>query len=491
MPNIQKRPSITLLREELTACLTQKLSIAGGDIHTVDKETAPSPPTAVLDYLRDETGLDTLSFSDLLDFAVYCNLDFHRILSLMLKGRWEGHVRARLPEGRSMEDAVDEGLAKLRELSSGFHPAMAKEATHDILYRLLEGRGGLVGASGYDENEFRDIVNHMVLADIHLFSGNSPESENFFAAEETERRLLKTASTEGMEEFWKKKRIWIESENEVGVLLLELEEQTLRNRKSQREWMATFGHIYIPLVEAEYHFNSLNYRIKRKSEDPTLSAQDLDVLEEENRQAEEDHLARLKKSAKALRSDLAGPGGIPPDDDEIEEYEKECRRILRKIWRLTHPDAIDRERFTPVQKNKLRAYFEEAVPFQEGARLEDDEISLSMRSLGILKDLLVKVEAVWKSMGLDCNEHSVIQGETLAQQCDWLDRRIASLEEEANQVRVELMAAADDPEYREMDACLASADQIGRITEELQAKLQWYQGRNGELECRLEGLFGK
>lgn len=491
MPNMEKSPLVTSLREELANYLAHRQRMAVGDVRAVEAGNEAPLSTAILSYLEDETELAALSPRDLLEVAVFCNLDFHRTLALMLKGEWQWYVTLRHPDGKSVEEAVDDGLAALRELSGGFKPAMKKNSACDALYHLLAGQCGLSGANGYDENKFRNIVNHMVLADIHLFAGNSPELEKFIAAEQAERSLLKDASTEGAEEFWKQKRIWIELENEVGVLLLNLEEQALKNRKSQREWMATFGRIYIPLVEEEYRFNSLTYRIERKSQNPSLTVQDLDEMEEENRKAEKEHLARLKMSAVALRSDLAGPGGIPPEDDEIEAYEKECKEILRKIWRLTHPDAIDREGFTSEQKKKLRACFEEAVPYQENRHLEDNEMTLEMRSLAILKDLLAKVEAIWKSMGMGCNEQSVIQGETLAEQCAWLHQRIGSLEEEANQVRVELMAAAEDPEFREMDACLVSAEQIARIAEALEAKLDGYKQRNLELEQRMTALFGK
>ena len=366
---------------------------------------------------------------------------------------------------------------------------MDKGPAENGLYRFFESHGGLASRNGYDEKDLRDFVKHMILAEVHLFAGHSPELLNFIATEEARRNLLKGASADEAEEFWKKKRVWIELENEVEGLLLKLEEQTLRNRKSQREWMSVFGQIYILLLESEYLHTSLTYRIDRKSDDPDLTMGELDELDEENRRIEKEHLARLKKNAISIRKVLPGPGGIPLDHEEMEEYEQECKKLLRKIWRLTHPDRIDQEKFTPEQKKKLRAYFEEAVPFQEGGHLDDEEIALSMRSLVSLKDLLAKVEAVWKSMGLDCNEQSVIQGETLAEQSVWLDTRTRELEEEAGQVRVELMAAANDPEFREMDACLTSPEQIDIISAEMNAKLDWYNERNRLMEQRLAELF--
>jgi hypothetical protein len=492
MLGIGPKPTVTLLREELSACLAERAAnpaAAGEEPVAVDRPVAGSGVDSVFAYLRGKGDISSLSPTDLLSFALFCQLDFHRILALLVKGEWQWYLSRRLPPDRSIEEVVSEGLAAVRDLSSGFNPAMDKGPGDVGLFRLMEDHGGLASGCGYDEKDLRDFVRHMILADVQMFAGRSPELANFIAAEEAQRALLKGASTDAADEFWKKKRIWIELENEVEGLLLKLEEQTLRNRKSQRQWMSVFGHIYIPLLESEYLFTSLTYRINCKSDDPDLTMEDLDALDEECRQTEKEHLEKLKKNAISVRKVLPGSGGIPLDHEEMEEYEQECKKLLRKIWRLTHPDRIEQEKFTPEQKKKLRAYFEEAVPFQEAGSLDDEEIALSMRSLVALKELLARVEAVWKSMGLDCNEQSVIQGETLAQQCNWLDTRIRELEEEAGQVRVELMAAANDPEFREMDACLSSPEQISTICGDMNAKLEWYYEQNQLLELRLADLF--
>jgi hypothetical protein len=484
------RPAVTLLREELNSSLAERESNPSlSEAVDAFEQGAGKGVETVLAYLRDKSELALLSPSDLIGFALYCHLDFHRLVALVVKGEWQWYVASRLSVGKTIEDVISEGLSAVRELSGGFNLAMGKGRTDIGLYRLLETQDGLASGNGYDEKDFGDFIRHMILADVHLFSGQSPELANFIATEEAQRTLLKGASPDESELFWKKKRIWIELENEVEGLLLKLEEQTLRNRRSQREWMSVFGHIYIPLLESEYLHTSLQYRLERKAVDPALTMEELDALDEENRQVQKEHLERLKKSAISVRKNLPGPGGMPLDNEEMEDYEQECKKLLRKIWRLTHPDRIEQERFTAEQKKKLRSYFEEAVPYQEGERLDDEEIALSMRSLITLKDLLARVEAVWKSMGLDCNEQSVIQGETLAAQCVWLDSRVKELEEEAGQVRVELMAAANDPEFREMDACLASAGQIAVISEEMRTKLDLYNEQNLLLEQRLAELF--
>jgi hypothetical protein len=476
-----------LLQEELSSYLAERI----GELATPQAAPFEESLKPVIDFVNGIETIDTLSPVDLTNFALYCKIGFHLTVALLIKGEWEWFIMSRLPAGKSVNDVIDEGLPALRELSSGFNASMDKGSRSAALYRLLESQGGVASAEGYDEKDLHDFVKHMVLAEVQMFAGKSPEVESFVQSEESQRRLLKGASTVIVEEFWKKKRIWMELESEVEGLLLKLEEQSLRNRRSQREWMGVFGNIYIPLLEAEYLYNSLSFRIKRKTDEPELTPDDLDLLEAENNQQQKELISKLKKEALSFRKNLPGPGGMPYDYEEMDSYEKECKKLLRKIWRLTHPDRIEQEKFTPEQKRKLRAYFEEAVPYQEGGLLDDEEIALSMRSLVALKELLAKVEAVWKSMGLDCNEQSVIRGETLSEQCDWLDGKIRELEEEAALVRVELMAAANDPEFREMDACMASPEQMERVTVELSAKLAWYHEQNSLLEKRLAGLFGE
>ncbi len=488
MPSASKKQTITLLREELAACLAERE--AGTTHGTGNAEHAAGPGVlAVQAYLAGKREMARLSPKDFVEFGVFCELPFHQALSLVVKGEWEWYVSQRLPEGKTLEEIVGEGLQAIRRVSAGFGMTLERAANGATLYRLFEEHGSLASKSGYDEKDFYDLVRHMVLADIHLFAGRSPELDNFIAGEEAQRAILKGVAPESADEFWTKKRVWIELENEVGGLLLKLEKQTLRNRKTHRQWMATFGHVYIPLVESEYRYTSLTYRIRCKEDDPSLTLEALEELEEESRLAEAEHLARLRKDARVGKKELPGPGGIPLDDEEMDDYEKECKKLLRKIWRLTHPDNIEREKFTAAQKKKLRAYFEEAVPYQQGGMLDDEEIALSMRSLMALRDLLAKVEAVWNSMGLDCNEHAVIQGDTLEEQIVWLDARIGALEEEAGEVRAGLMAAVNDPETLEMEACLASAEQIARINEEMSAKLEWYEEQSRHLENRLAELF--
>ncbi len=493
MQDRKRKQAVTLLREEISACLAQ-VQADSDPIPSTDEgirvdESAARP---VLDYLNKKNAMENLSPGNFLNFGLFCHLDFYRLLALVVKGEWQWYVSQRLQAGTRLKEIVQDGLSAVRELSGGFSLVMENSALQgDGLYQLFEQNGQLASRNGYDEKDFQDLLSHMLLSDVYLFSGQSSEMINFIAGEQAQQALLKDVQEGDAQAFWKKKRFWIELENDVGNILLKLEEQTLKNLRVHRKWMSVLGHIYIPLVEAECRFNSLTFRIRSKQENPQLTLEKLDEFEEENRLAEEEFISRLKKNAAAIRDDLPGPGGLVPDDDELEEYETECKKILRKIWRLTHPDRIEQESFTLEQKKKLGAYFEQAVPYQDASGLEDEEIALSMRSLGPLKELLAKVEAVWKSMGLDCNEHSVIQGKTLKEQMAWLDSRILALEEEAGQVRAELMALVNDPETLEMQACLSSKDQVKRIEKEMAAKLAAFEEEIPVLEETLNQLFNE
>src|ERR1017187_6765913 len=123
MPSVSRKPTVTLLREELSACLKERED----DSITLEDEAAcdinpagQSPVDALLEYIRGERDMTGLSPGDLMRFGHYCHLDFHRMLALVVKGEWEWYAAQRLPAGKCIEDFVSEGLEKVRELSSGF-----------------------------------------------------------------------------------------------------------------------------------------------------------------------------------------------------------------------------------------------------------------------------------------------------------------------------------------------------------------------------------
>ncbi|MBI5018107.1 MAG: hypothetical protein HZB55_21795 [Deltaproteobacteria bacterium] len=474
---------ITPLAEDLRRCLDLRASGEVDDDGRFSMAAAPDPAGA--------------SDAELVSFGRLSQLDVRQALTLVLKRQWERYVAVRAEKERdgnvgASPSAAAGGPGACRHLSREFHPGADGSATAEELFALFEEQEHYASRSGYDARSFQALAHHCILLNLHLLSIHGPEMEAFAASQSAERSLLRVAPAALSDAYWLKQRLWREMEDEVGSLLLALEARALENQRLQQQWMETFGPSYLPLVELECRFASLERMIRRKGEYPDLGLQKLEKLEGEHLRREEQEAARLRcLLARAKAGPLPGAGGMPLEGAEVLAYEEDSRKLLREIYRLTHPDVVGHRCFTEAQKERLADCYREAVAFADAAALDDVEIALGMRSLPSLQSILVRARRIWECMGLDVNEASVIRGDTLAERMEWLDAKIAELEEEAKGVRADLLAAATDPDVREKRASMASEALIAQVNRGLAEKREWYEAQIPGLDARLRQLCGQ
>lgn len=421
-------------------------------------------------------------------------LDVHQTVALVLKAQWEVFRRGR--EGgdadRPPEVAVGPraGLRRAGCRSREFHVGCGGLADAGGLFALFEEDDRYASRGGYDREGFESLVHQCLLLGLHLVSIHGPEMAAFASARRAESALLRGASAAEREAYWREHCRWRETEDEVGALLLEVEAAALENRRVEQRWMERFGSAYLALREEQARCDALERGLQRKADAPHLTLEELERLESEHRGDEERDLARLRRCLARARLDRsAGPGGMPLEDAELWDYEDEGKKLLRAIYRLTHPDAVARHGFTEAQRELLTACYREAVACGDPSAVDDEEVALGMRSLASLEAILRKARRVWESMGLSWNEDAAIRGETLAERLAWLEARIAELEGEARDVRADLYALANDPDVREKRASLASPGVAERVARELEETAAALSRRASELEERLQGLF--
>ncbi len=122
--------------------------------------------------------------------------------------------------------------------------------------------------------------------------------------------------------------------------------------------------------------------------------------------------------------------GVPMDPGDLEKEKEECKREIREIRKLVHPDILMNN---PVYA-KLN---EEQKKNERSLELEDQPSELAipqvfayhdMRSLEGLRQVRRKVEAILKMNNIQVNLQYQIQGETIHEQIAWLDDEINLLE---------------------------------------------------------------
>ncbi|MFA5285224.1 MAG: hypothetical protein WC347_06480 [Smithellaceae bacterium] len=425
---------------------------------------------------------------DLIRFGIFFHLNFFKILALVLKGQWERYFSKEMnknKDGRDLFDILRRSPKDAMELSPRFKPGMNRTSDKKKLYGFFEEHGGLASKAGYDEEKFNILIDQMILSYCYLFGSCSPELDDFIKKQREEQTALLAASDDLNEEFWIKKCSWLELQNDLGNRLLELENNRLKVANVKQKWLETFGRVYLPLLEAESAFHSLQRRIQLKlAVGPAISRDEIEKLEQEQKQEEEKKLTELKyELEKAMMISAIERTPKYLNGAERTDYEKECKNVLREIYKHAHPDSTSHYRFTQDQKEKLRQYFEQAIEIRAA------ELGGDFRQLDVLCSILASVKSLWENMGMDVREDSVIQGSTLVENFQWLEERIQKLEEEIRMIKAENHALLIDAEYKERQACMISPEQITQTTKQMEEKLKEYKDQAALLETQFNALF--
>jgi hypothetical protein len=438
------------------------------------------PARSVRGYFQSDGGHPWLPDRDLVRFGAFFHLGFFRILALVLKGQWERSFSSDLSWSR--RGCTSEGAL---ETSVRFKPGLNGSADKTELYRLFEENGRLASSEGYDGEQFGTLIDQMILSDCHLFGTCSPELDDFIARQKEEQKEAAGAALNLSEEFWIKKCVWIELQNEAGDKLLELENYRLKAANVNSKWLKTFGHVYLPLMEVKFACHALQRRIQLKQAGgPGLTLEQIERMEKETCKKETKRLEALKTAlAEALVHGMYERDRRAVGGEELTAFERECKKVLREIYKHSHPDGIGDHGFSENQKARLREYFDRAI------RIRTTELGGDFRQLHVLCDILASVKALWGSMGVEIREDAAIQGSTLKEKLQWLDNRIEVLEEEIRDIKAEIFAYANDVNVKEKLACFASKEQIAETLKQMELKKNEYERQAAELEAQFLALF--
>jgi hypothetical protein len=424
---------------------------------------------------------------DLVRFGVSCHLDFFRVLHLMVKHRWEELVLGeKQRSSESPADRVacltrfdDDALARLLDR---FRLGL-RGGTTDEIHRLLEQHGNMASALGYDRERLSALVDQMILSRVHYCGAASDELDAFVARQEQELALLRGAGREEQYQFWLEKSCWLAIQRELEDKLLLREDVRLRHYNVTMEWMGLFGPTYLQLLEAQALCHRLERRIALKKAEPSLSDEELDRRVKESLEEELASIERAKEEAlQAAALAVHAPEGEALFDERLDRYLDEVRRLIREIWRLTHPDALN-EAFTEQQRERLRGFFEQVV------KIRKSEARLDVRAIPVLKEILAKVKELYDVMGVDLQPESVIRGETLAEQTAWLEAEIQRIEAQIQELMAEIQAMSMDPDIQEKLASMAGEEAQQATTRELERLKKAFEEQSAALETEYQRLL--
>ena len=395
---------------------------------------------------------------DLIRFGVFCHLGLVRTLHLLVKNQWEEFVlgekgqpaESHAPYAECLKEFEEGALARLLDR---FRLGLGGWAGTEEIYLLFEEHGNLASKLGFDRQRLSALVDQMILSRVHYCGAGSPELDSFEASQEQEIALLREAGREEECEFWLKKSCWLAIHCELEDKLLLREDIRLKNFNVTMEWMALFGTVYIELLEAQMLCHQLERRMAIKKAEPSLSDEEIDKRVKESIEEELASIKKVKGDAlhAASLARLHEPEGEPMSGEQLDRYREEAKKIIREIWRLTHPDTLNRA-FTERQRERLREYLEQVV------KIRRSEAQLDVRAISVLSDILTKVKELYDVMGIDLEPKSVIRGDTLADQTAWLENEIQGIESQIQELMAEIQAMSMDPDIREKMASMAGEE---------------------------------
>jgi len=395
----------SLLNDDLNDCMANhKANLNTSESNKVLGAEEDSAIVQVKKFLLDEDMMAWPKDKELIDFGRSLGLNCIETSALILKGQFElfyleandnGNSQSRMILLNNLKSDPYEAERYSREFNVGLNGSAGEKK----IYQLFEDSDNLASNAGYTFYNFEILINHMIMSNMHLFAQESPELEAFIEKEKREQDILKGASEDDRKDLWLKKQCLFEVKRELSIHLFDRENQRLKNANINNKFLKTFGKYYVPLVETMNVHDSLQRRIDIKKENLELSEEEVNNEEAKIRKEQEENLAKLKEDiAFADISFLAVSDKSKATPEEIAEYDKAQKKVLRDICKLTHPDSIGNENFTPNQLKRIDAFYKKAI------EIHKSEIGYDKRSLSILVDIRDSVKRLWASMGVDIDD---------------------------------------------------------------------------------------
>jgi hypothetical protein len=274
-----------------------------------------------------------------------------------------------------------------------------------------------------------------------------------------------------------------------------IENTRLANREAERQWLSVFGDLELELEELEAKIWSLERRILIKQNDPSLGLAAVDNLlsaDEKKRQQTLEDLKFMAGIAPFLQKPNLGGTAVGPEQKD--DYQRECKRLIRQIYTLIHPDHLENHPkyhdLTDRQREELKTILLACLEIRpEELGVPKGFIEHDMRSPDGLRRVLERVQLILDKAGIDIRIDTEIQGETIQDQLAWLEKTCQKLEQDLQTGRSTLKAMMENADIRQKLALLDLPEQHDKVREDIRKKIDENTTRVEALAREVQKLF--
>jgi hypothetical protein len=454
--------------------------------------------------------------TDLIRLAFFFHLEIHYAAFLVLKGEWERFYARengyKTGMGEKFTDVMTITPDETRLQQFTVETANIYETIRS-LYQLVRDNAANPSGLGareelarlnqlqydlYDRNGFDALIHELILNKLYLQAIDAPTLADFSAKKRNELETLQNGTSTQQQEFWVAKCAWLELQEQLGDVLLAVEQSRLRNAHIVTDFLKIFGALFVALQELVLRVRSLEHRIMLKEAKPELT--EAEVVATLRNQEEQDlkTLEKLKCDAELapwLESEQQSAGGAI-DNEAFQVYLRQIKKTLRELFFLIHDDYLRNhpayERLTDGQKSHLHEMMQRVLAIKQETELcyQQGTVGYENRSLGELLDILAQAKIILNHAGLDIAVEYVICGDTVTERIQWLEKEITRLEKGIRDAKTDLIFLNADQDVREKKAILDCPAQHERIKAEMRGKLADYEAEKNRLEEEYQKLFG-
>lgn len=406
-----------------------------------------------LHHLTGHLHCETPQELELIEWGQRHHLGLYRTLALLLKAEHE----------RSADDGQDGADNNSFVWPVGQSVRARQALTTDRLYEAFKQQDLL--PDGYTRAMFALSVRELRAADLHLAATDSIELSAFAERQQKMLALSTAADSDQQRGFGQKKQAWLQALEQLGELLLLVEQRRLTNAQIEQRYLAIFGEEYHAVRVQIARYDGLRQRLEILKEQPELSTEELE-LQMQDREAQEEQKLREVK----LQLLLARAGGaVTPATEtasaaELKTLRQDTKRILRELWMLLHPDRLFRHPkfpdLTALQQQELDKLWHICMAVRpDELNFAPGQVGHQFRALDVLNDALSSAKTILENAGIDTDVRLIIQGDTLAEQIAWLDKATAVIARQCAAAQAELKLILEDTDIQRKAALLESSPQ--------------------------------
>lgn len=432
---------------------------------------------------------------DLVRTGLFFHRDLYETLALALKGEWERCLARRSGWKSSQRTPFSSVLRAetMWDLQVAFDPDL------EAVFGLVERYGAMASSEGYTLRTFGAMANEMLKRRLQYGPVESPEIREFAREQHEQTSLLRTGSAREQDEFWLLYRSWQERLSRLDEVLIACESLRVRIAETDRQWLAVFGDVEVRLREQALRCEEMRERIRRKRANRRLTRDDLDKAMRERVTADALELEDLghRVALSPLWAKRFHDGTVT-SPEEIHEYQKACKSVVRRIFHLTFSDRLEQHpryrQLTDRQKANLRAAFDRARAAKpDDVGWDDRDLRSGVRSLEGLLQVLGEVEHDLEFAGIDVDYRLTMQGATLAERMEWLGNQSvrATQETSAAQSELSILRQRLESESAQKAAILASRDRHPGVRADILKEVEAFRWIGDGLVAQLDQLFNE